>query len=65
MNPNLDEDSFMAIQYTIQTDNPSTEFVDVSVREELLPGFLWKIPVSSNQSRKMSLLPLSSLKRSS
>lgn len=51
MNPNLDEDSFMAIQYTIQTDNPSTEFVDVSVREELLPGFLWKIPVSSNQSR--------------
>lgn len=51
MNPNFNEDSFMAMQYTVKTDNSNIDYVNVGVNETLLPGFTWKIPVSSNESR--------------
>ncbi|WP_455645206.1 geranylgeranyl reductase family protein [Methanosphaera sp.] len=51
MNPNLTDDSFMGIQYTVKTEATATDYVDVNVNASILPGFVWKIPVSPTEQR--------------
>lgn len=51
MNPNLKDESFMGIQYTVKTESVNLDYVDVGVNTSILPGFVWKIPVSSTQQR--------------
>ncbi len=51
MNPDLEDEHFLAIQYTVQSDNINTDYVSLEVHEEILPGFLWKIPVSPTIQR--------------
>ncbi|OED30620.1 geranylgeranyl reductase family protein [Methanosphaera sp. WGK6] len=51
MNPNLTDESFMGIQYTVKTELTSTDYVDVNVNSSILPGFVWKIPVSPTEQR--------------
>lgn len=46
MNPSLDEDTFMGVQYTIKADNINMDYVELHVHEEVLPGFVWEIPTS-------------------
>ena len=46
MNPNFKEESYTGIQYTLKTEPSDTEYVDVRVNTSILPGFIWKIPVS-------------------
>lgn len=46
MNPDLDEDTFMGVQYTIKTDNTNMNYVKLHIHEEVLPGFVWEIPTS-------------------
>lgn len=51
INPNINEESFVGLQYTVRTDNTDPEYVNLSIKEELLPGFLWEIPTSSFTKR--------------
>lgn len=46
MNPNLNEKHFVGLQYTVKTDNLDTDYVNLSIKQPLLPGFLWEIPTS-------------------
>lgn len=51
MNPDLDNDLYLALQYTVQTDNKELNYVNLELHEEVLPGFIWKIPTSPTQQR--------------
>lgn len=51
MNPDLEDEHFLALQYTVETDMTDTDYVTLEVHEELLPGFLWKIPISPTKQR--------------
>ena len=51
MNPNFKEESYTGIQYTLKTEPSDTEYVDVRVNTSILPGFIWKIPVSPTEQR--------------
>ena len=51
MNPEITPQSFTAIQYTINSDNNDTDFVNLRVNKNILPGFIWDIPVTSNTRR--------------
>lgn len=51
LNPNLEDEIFTAVQYTIDTPNQNLDYVNLEIHKELLPGFLWKIPVTSNKQR--------------
>ncbi|AWX33203.1 NAD(P)/FAD-dependent oxidoreductase [Methanosphaera sp. BMS] len=51
MNPDLNDESFTAIQYTLDTKKQDTQNVILEVHNELLPGFLWKIPVTDTKQR--------------
>ena len=46
MNPELKEDTFIGLQYTVKTESQDTNYVNLSIKQELLPGFLWEIPTS-------------------
>lgn len=46
MNPNLKEEPFVGIQYTVKTEVQDMEYVDLSIKQQILPGFLWEIPTS-------------------
>ncbi len=51
MNPTLDDESFIAIQYIVKTEGNNTNYVDLNVNTSILPGFVWNIPVSSTEKR--------------
>lgn len=51
MNPNLEEQRFTAIQYTVDTKSQDTDYVELEIHNKLLPGFLWKIPVTPTKQR--------------
>lgn len=51
MNPDLNDESFTAIQYTLDTKKQDTQNVILEVHNELLPGFLWKIPLTDTKQR--------------
>ncbi|MBO7719336.1 MAG: geranylgeranyl reductase family protein [Methanosphaera sp.] len=51
MNPDIMDESFTAIQYTIDTKKQDIQNVVLEVHNELLPGFLWKIPVTATKQR--------------
>ena len=51
MNPDLNDESFTAIQYTLDTKKQDTQNVILEVHDELLPGFLWKIPLTDTKQR--------------
>lgn len=51
LNPQLNDSTFTAIQYTLNTQNQDINNVKLEVHNELLPGFLWKIPVTTNKQR--------------
>jgi geranylgeranyl reductase family protein len=46
MNPNLKEENYMGIQYTVKTENQDLDYVNLSIKPEILPGFVWEIPTS-------------------
>ncbi len=46
MNSNLNEESFMGLQYTVRTQQQETDYVNLSIKQNILPGFLWEIPTS-------------------
>ncbi len=46
MNPNIEDKHFMGLQYTVRTENQDTNYVNLSIKQPLLPGFLWEIPTS-------------------
>jgi flavin-dependent dehydrogenase len=51
MNPTLSDETFTAIQYTLNTSNHDMENVTLEVHNEILPGFLWKIPLTNTKQR--------------
>ncbi|MDO5826010.1 MAG: geranylgeranyl reductase family protein [Methanosphaera sp.] len=51
MNPELKDETFTAIQYTVSTKKQDMENVILEVHNELLPGFLWKIPLTDTKQR--------------
>ena len=51
LNPDVKDETFMAIQYTIDTKNQDTDNVQLEVYNEILPGFLWKIPLNDTKQR--------------
>ncbi|MBR3214097.1 MAG: geranylgeranyl reductase family protein [Methanosphaera sp.] len=51
MNPDLNDESFTAIQYTLDTKKQDSQNVILEVHNELLPGFLWKIPLTDTKQR--------------
>ncbi len=51
MNPEIKNDSFLGLQYTVRTDNVDTDYVNLSINKQLLPGFLWEIPTSPSTKR--------------
>jgi len=51
INPQLKDSTFTAIQYTIDTQNHDMDNVKLEVHNELLPGFLWKIPLTTSKQR--------------
>jgi len=51
MNPEITPQSFTAIQYTINSNNSDTDFVNLKVNKSILPGFIWDIPVTANTRR--------------
>ncbi|RAP49929.1 MAG: hypothetical protein BZ133_06700 [Methanosphaera sp. SHI613] len=51
MNPTLSDETFTAIQYTLNTSNQDMENVTLEVHNEILPGFLWKIPLTNTKQR--------------
>ena len=46
MNPNLNEESFLGLQYTVKTENQDLDYLNLRIKEEILPGFIWEIPTS-------------------
>lgn len=46
MNPDLNDESFLGLQYTVKTENQELDYVNLSIKEGILPGFLWEIPTS-------------------
>lgn len=46
MNPNLKEESFIGLQYTVRTQQQEMDYVNLSIKQGILPGFLWEIPTS-------------------
>lgn len=46
INPNIKEESFMGLQYTVKTENLDLDYLNLSIKSEILPGFLWEIPTS-------------------
>lgn len=46
MNPDLKEESFVGLQYTVKTENQDLDYLNLSIKQEILPGFLWEIPTS-------------------
>lgn len=46
MNPNIENRTFMGLQYTVKTDSQDTDYVNLSIKKDILPGFLWEIPTS-------------------
>lgn len=46
MNPKLENKTFLGLQYTVRTENQDTDYVNLSIKTDLLPGFLWEIPTS-------------------
>ena len=46
MNPNLKEESFIGLQYTVKTENQDLDYLNLRIKEEILPGFIWEIPTS-------------------
>ena len=46
MNPGLKEESFIGLQYTVKTEDQDLDYVNLSIKKEILPGFLWEIPTS-------------------
>ena len=46
MNPGLNDESFLGLQYTVKTENQELDYVNLSIKEGILPGFLWEIPTS-------------------
>lgn len=51
MNPNVHDESFLAVQYIVRTSNESLEYVDLNINMDVLPGFIWSIPVSPFEKR--------------
>jgi len=51
MNNNQKDEYFTAIQYTVEKTNHELNFLNVGLNESILPGFLWKIPVTENTQR--------------
>lgn len=51
MNPTLDDESFLAIQYIIKTVNEDMNYLNLHVNTNTLPGFIWRIPVSPYETR--------------
>lgn len=62
INPELNEESFLGVQYTVKTDVSNMNYVDVEVNPNILPGFIWKIPVSPTHMR-MGLFTTGSLNK--
>ena len=46
MNPDLREESFIGLQYTVKTENQDLDYLNLRIKEEILPGFIWEIPTS-------------------
>ncbi len=46
MNPNLKEEAFIGLQYTVRTPQQELDYVNLSIKQKILPGFLWEIPTS-------------------
>ena len=46
MNPKFEDKTFMGLQYTVKTQEQEMDYVNLSIKQELLPGFLWEIPTS-------------------
>lgn len=51
MNPEVEDESFLAMQYIVSTLNEDTSFLDINVNMNILPGFIWSIPVSYKEKR--------------
>ncbi len=51
INPDYTTESYLGMQYTLQTPLQDVRFVEVNVNTEILPGFIWKIPVSPTKVR--------------
>jgi geranylgeranyl reductase family protein len=49
---NKKSSTFKASQYLVETSNPlDTDSVNLHVKSELSPGFIWSIPLAKNQAR--------------
>ncbi len=46
INPNIEDKTFMGLQYTVKTQEQDMDYVNLSIKQDLLPGFLWEIPTS-------------------
>lgn len=46
MNPDLKDESFVGLQYTVRTQEQEMDYVNLSIKQKILPGFLWEIPTS-------------------
>ncbi|MBE6485215.1 MAG: NAD(P)/FAD-dependent oxidoreductase [Methanosphaera stadtmanae] len=46
MNPGLKEESFVGLQYTVKTEEQDLDYLNLSINQYILPGFLWEIPTS-------------------
>lgn len=51
INPDIENNYFTAIQYTVKTDDINTDYVNLDVNADILPGFIWSIPVSETRLR--------------
>ncbi|MCD7782084.1 MAG: NAD(P)/FAD-dependent oxidoreductase [Methanosphaera sp.] len=51
MNPELHDESYLGVQYTLNVPLQDIRFVDVKVDTRILPGFIWRIPVSPTKTR--------------
>ncbi len=51
INPDLEFESYLGMQYTLQTPLNDVRFVDVNISRDILPGFIWRIPVSPTKVR--------------
>ncbi|RAP44967.1 MAG: hypothetical protein BZ135_07015 [Methanosphaera sp. rholeuAM6] len=46
MNPDIENKTFLGLQYTVKTEEQDMNYVDLRINQELLPGFIWQIPTS-------------------
>jgi len=46
MDPGLKEESFVGLQYTVKTEEQDLDYLNLSINQYILPGFLWEIPTS-------------------